>query len=229
MSLIKENKIKEGLKVVGGCLLYIIVSFGFLFIFWMIVMGGIRTADKIMPILNYLALISFFISLVILCPLAFFKKTRGIAGIGMFIASYAFGIDLWMYSVLVVYSTWGLLALIISLLFLGVGAVPIAILATLFNGMWSIFGELLVMAILTYGTRLLGFYLVEKYEHGDTENIASESMLLNAEGVPDATDAEFEDIIDGEIIDANKKYCTSCGKETSSAGNFCKYCGNKLI
>lgn len=59
---------------------------------------------------------------------------------------------------------WGGIAVFIGLFLLGVGVVPIAMLATLFNGMWSTLGELFLLLILTFGSRFLGIYLVEKYE-----------------------------------------------------------------
>ena len=56
---------------------------------------------------------------------------------------------------------WGVLAVIIGLFLFGVGVVPIAMLATLFNGMWLELGLLFLAVILTFGCRLLGIVLAE--------------------------------------------------------------------
>lgn len=45
---------------------------------------------------------------------------------------------------------------------MGIGVVPIAMLATLFKGMWLEFGSLILFTILTFGVRILGVYLIEK-------------------------------------------------------------------
>jgi hypothetical protein len=45
---------------------------------------------------------------------------------------------------------------------LGVGVVPIAMLATLFHGQWSHLGELIVLVILTFGSRFFALWLEEK-------------------------------------------------------------------
>jgi TPR repeat protein len=47
---------------------------------------------------------------------------------------------------------------------MGVGVVPIAILATLFNGMWPELDVLVLAVVLTYSLRLLGLWLSKSYE-----------------------------------------------------------------
>lgn len=57
---------------------------------------------------------------------------------------------------------WGPIAVIIGLFIFGIGVVPIAMLATLFNGMWIELGFLVLAIILTFGFRFFGIGLVEK-------------------------------------------------------------------
>ena len=59
-------------------------------------------------------------------------------------------------------SSLGALAVYIGLFLFGVGVVPIAMLATLFKGMWSTLGELVFLTILTYGARLVGAFVLTK-------------------------------------------------------------------
>ena len=45
---------------------------------------------------------------------------------------------------------------------MGVGVVPIAILATLFKGTWSNLGLLIVLTLLTFGTGVYAYWISEK-------------------------------------------------------------------
>lgn len=83
---------------------------------------------------------------------------------GMVIASYVFGATLWIWGLLLTYTLWGGVALFIGLFLMGVGVVPIAMLATMFNGMWSEFGQLVFLLAMTVGARAFGAYNIVKYE-----------------------------------------------------------------
>jgi len=47
---------------------------------------------------------------------------------------------------------------------MGIGVVPIAMLATAFDKEWSILGQLFLLLILTFVARMLGLYLVSNHE-----------------------------------------------------------------
>jgi hypothetical protein len=68
--------------------------------------------------------------------------------------SYLFGVTLWLTGFLVTFALWGTVAVVLGVLLLGVGVVPIGLLATALNGMWPQFFSLLVMVLLTFGTRM---------------------------------------------------------------------------
>ncbi len=108
-----------------------------------------------------ISLIALGICIVILGPLALLRFTRPWAGIGYFIASYVFGLTGWFMGLLLTWMLWGGFAVIIGLVFLGVGVIPIAMLATLFKGMWAELGLLILAVVLTYGLRVLGMHLAE--------------------------------------------------------------------
>lgn len=55
----------------------------------------------------------------------------------------------------------GLDCRIIGLIFGGIGVVPIGLLAALFNGEWGIFWSLLFSVVLAYGSRMIGYLLVD--------------------------------------------------------------------
>jgi hypothetical protein len=48
---------------------------------------------------------------------------------------------------------------VIGLFMMGVGIVPIAMSATLFKGMWNILGQLVILTVLTFGTRAYALWI----------------------------------------------------------------------
>ena len=54
---------------------------------------------------------------------------------------------------------------------MGVGVIPIAMLATLFKGMWSTFAQLIILLILTFGARAFGTYLAERAEESSADKL----------------------------------------------------------
>ena len=80
------------------------------------------------------------------------------------IGSYVLGLSLWVWSLLLTYSIWGGVAVFIGLFLFGVGIVPVAMLATLFHGMWSDLGQLVLGLVLVFGSRILAIWLGNKVE-----------------------------------------------------------------
>ena len=110
------------------------------------------------------ALITLGIAVLILFPLSFVRATQGVASSGLLLASYVIGLELWMWGLILTYSLWGFWAVILGLVILGIGVVPIAILATLLNGMWSQLIELLVTTAVMFGIRTYSLYVAAKSE-----------------------------------------------------------------
>jgi hypothetical protein len=71
------------------------------------------------------------ICLFVLLPLAIFRWTRGFAASGLMLASFAFGVTTWMASFSITYYYWGIGAVLIGSLLVGVGILPIAVIASL--------------------------------------------------------------------------------------------------
>lgn len=111
-----------------------------------------------------LTVIIFLFDLFILLPLCIFHKTRLFAAKGIFYSGWFFGFVLWIISIGYTFSHWGILALIIGLLILGVGVVPMAILATLIAGLWSGFFELILILILAIASQQLGGVMIRSLE-----------------------------------------------------------------
>jgi hypothetical protein len=103
-------------------------------------------------------------SIFILGPLAVIRRTRGFAAAGLMVASYVFGACLWITSLLLTYELWGTIAVTIGLVVLGIGIVPVALLAALFHGQWWHLLDLVMLIVATFGTRLLAGSLAEKVD-----------------------------------------------------------------
>jgi len=158
---IKNILTELGSILFGICFLIAIGIISGIFIY-----GATWVSAKLLPWFTDLSLFVFIIVIFILLPLAISKSTRELSSIGLFIASYVFGITLWMKSLLLTIKIWGVSAVVIGLIFLGVGIVPIAMLATLIKGMWNHFFELIFLIIITYACRFGSLYLAGSLEDG---------------------------------------------------------------
>jgi hypothetical protein len=163
------RKIIEKIKGIGGgalgiivFLLLLLLSVVFALIF---ITGTAWIGSMIMPGLITATTIFTLISLLILIPLLFFKETRIWSGTALFFVSWIFGVTLWFFSFFATYILWDFLGLFIGLFFLGIGLIPVAFIASLLSGEWMMLAEIIYMIILTFGTRFLGLYIVEKEEN----------------------------------------------------------------
>lgn len=155
---------KEKIKDLGWGLLGVAFFIGIILLALLFIKGGLWLSATLYPWLVLISGITFLISILILLPLGIFKKTRGVSAIGLLIASYVFGATTQVWSFLLAYVFWGFMGLFIGLFIGGVGVVPIAMLASIFNGEWAIFGQLVLLVVLTFGVRFLSLYIAEKAE-----------------------------------------------------------------
>ena len=162
----------DTLKSIGGIVLGIVIFVGLvvggIFLFGFGVAASVVIAPYVYLVAGILFLVNFVTLLFAVAPAA-----RGVAGIILFISSYVYGLATWIYGLLVTLSLWGVLAIIIGLFLGGVGVVPIGMLAAIFHGKWDVFFTLLILVILTYGTRLIAQLLVESHEryHQDDDSV----------------------------------------------------------
>jgi len=143
----------------SGCLFVICGVIIMLFLLVLVIQGGAWIAARILPALPTFMEIVIAFDLCILLPLALFRKTRRLSGDGLYMSSYAYGVTLWIWAFLLAYTIWGALAVIIGLFLVGIGVVPIAMLATALEGQWQNLGLLISLLILTFGARSLGLAL----------------------------------------------------------------------
>jgi len=152
------------LKSIGGIIIGIGVLLGSIFLLVFFIKGGVWLGAMVLPWLSIMMWLVFILNIIIFLPLGIFKKTRSVSAFGFVISSYVYGLTLWFWALLLTYLIWGTRAVFIGLFIAGIGVIPIAILATAFKGEWIITGEIILLLVLTYGSRMLGFYFAERVD-----------------------------------------------------------------
>lgn len=217
----------ERIKSIGESILGFAILIGIFILIAFLLNGVVTISEKILPFLMNLTGILTAILIIVLTPLAFFKRTREWSATGIYFFSYVFGLTLWFYSALISYVLWGFLALIIGLVILGIGVLPVASLASIFNGEWSILGNIVYLAVLTYGCRVLAIFIASKIENETTHYDYSYA----SENIGDIREAEvIEAKGDSLFLEEGRqtKFCVDCGNEIGVNSKFCKFCGKKL-
>ena len=153
---------KDGLQAIGGFLLVGGVGIGFVTLLMMLFYGAAWASEQFLPYVILAAQWAIVICIVILAPLAVFRRARIVSAFGFFTSSYLFGTCLWMMGLLSAYFYWGPKSIIIGMCLFGVGVVPVAILASFFNSDWSAIAMMLTGVALTCGTRMLALWMFEK-------------------------------------------------------------------
>jgi phosphoglycerol transferase MdoB-like AlkP superfamily enzyme len=85
------------LKSIGETSLIIAILLISLFLTYLLIVGGVIVGAKIITVFAIIYDIIFLIDLIVLIPLAFFKKTRSVSAIGLFVSSYVLGAFTWIW------------------------------------------------------------------------------------------------------------------------------------
>lgn len=146
-----------GKFVLGGVILVVMFALP-----WLLISGAAAAAEILLPWLMVISIFLAAVCVLVLLPLAIIPATRDAASIGLLIASYVFGLTGWLLGLILTWTLWGWIAVVFGIMMAGVGVVPIAILATLLNGMWPELGVLVLAVVLTFGARMGAFTIVER-------------------------------------------------------------------
>lgn len=149
------DKVLGGLKVVGLGLA-VLAFLGGLLLAWMY--GLVWATHTLRPWLATATGWLLVVVVLILIPLSLLKVTRGFAAGALMLASYVFGVTLWLQSFLVVAHFWSLFWAFVGL-FMFFGVVPFALLAAGFAAEWEVFWVLVLLVVATFGSRGLGAWL----------------------------------------------------------------------
>lgn len=153
--------LKETVGAIAGCLTY--VAFASLPVILIIAfvksIGWI--AETLLPILATGSVIGFLLVVPFLL-LSIFRAIRPWAGLGLTLSSYAIGLHLWVWSLLIAYALAGILWIVVGLIFAGVGVVAVAAVASALNHEWFVMIQIVVSVVIVYALRILGAYLIDK-------------------------------------------------------------------
>lgn len=185
------SRIKSIFETIAGLFLmvgFFAISIGLIVLF---LKGATFMAKEFLPFLSTASGVIFWILLLLALPISFIKKARGVMSIVFLISSYVFGVTGWLIGFVLTYYYWGAFWLIVGLFLGGIGVVPLGLLASAFNSGWGQFWNLLFILVITYATRMYGFWLSEKY---DEYEYAKSSQ-------------RFENVIEGETVeDSNSAF-----------------------
>ena len=159
----RSMSLKQRLSSIKTYAIGVVIVLALLALTALFIEGTVWVGEKILPWLMLLSSMALAFDILIVLPLAFVPRTRPWAGLGFFISSYVFGLCGWFMGLLLTWMLWGGCAVAVGLFAIGIGVVPIAMLATLFSGMWLHLGLLILVVILTYGLRVLGETLMEEH------------------------------------------------------------------
>lgn len=102
--------------------------------------------------------IAFFVCLVLI-PFAVIPPTRRFAASMYQLISLVFAICMWLYALAFTYLKWGLLGVVLGIMFVGVGVVFAGAIAAIISATWVVLGNLAIFLVLYLGTRALGIWL----------------------------------------------------------------------
>lgn len=154
--------VAKGIKAVGIVIIGSLVVVGIMAIGVGLLVGATAFSLWVLKWTPIAFEITLAVSIFFLGPLALIPPARGFSAIGFMIASYVFGAIMWVWGLAFTYTVWGWLAVIIGLVILGVGVVPVAMLAALLHADWSDLVGFIIFAVLTYGCRSLSMWLAHK-------------------------------------------------------------------
>lgn len=115
-----------------------------------------------------------FLVCVALVPFAIIPASRGLAGQMIGLAGLVFGVCLWLYTLAFTYIEWGMFAVVLGVLFAGIGVIFTGILAAIFSANWLVLGNIAVLVVLTFGGRLVGGLLVSSANMRKLRKLAEE-------------------------------------------------------
>ncbi len=154
------ERLRSYTQVVFGLVVFV----GFLALPFIFIMGAAWASANLLQPLIIIGWLLFALTAVLFLPLSVFKRLRNFTGGAIYLSSYIYGLVTWLIVFNLCYAIWGEWAVVIGILFLGGGVVPIALLATAIKGLWEPFTILIVLSILTFGTRIGGHIIGESGE-----------------------------------------------------------------
>ena len=152
------------LKGAGSLLLAVAGATVFGILIWIFIYGAGFVSGWAIPYMAWATNVAALVCIFLLLPLSLIHKARFVTATGFMISSYVFGIATWMLGLLITLQYWGVIGVIVGLAIVGVGVVPVGMLAAAINTSWT---EVLILVIglgFTFGARMLAIWIGEKYD-----------------------------------------------------------------
>ncbi|MGO9317421.1 MAG: hypothetical protein ACLPXT_14775 [Terracidiphilus sp.] len=149
----------DKLKSAGWTFLGILLLLGIIAVAGAFLGAAEALSEFVLPWCIRVATWGFLALILVLLPASLVRRWRSFTSPAMLVLSYLFGAAVWMDGLVLTMTIWGGWAVVVGLFILGIGVVPIAMLATLFHGMWPRLAELVILTALTFGSRFLAFWI----------------------------------------------------------------------
>lgn len=151
------------LRTPGGMLFALAVATLVFFVAAFLVKDDLFVEYGLIPGLLVFTRLALLASVVVL-PLAFIRLTKPVARWTYFVSYLIFADTVWVLGFLITLQIWGVVGVIVGLAMAGAGVVATGVIAAGLNGMWPSVIELIVLAVLAYGTRLFALRLARQLE-----------------------------------------------------------------
>lgn len=115
-------------------------------------------------LLQLASMLALTVWLLLLLPVAVFRRARPVVSTATLIISVLWGVTLWATATAVLLNHWGLTGFILGVILVGVGSLPLAALASALHGEWSVAGFLLALVLPVWGARLFATWLASTVE-----------------------------------------------------------------
>jgi hypothetical protein len=115
----------------------------------------------VLGLINNLAGLLLLVSIVLGLAGLLISPFRGFCGLIIYLSSYVMGISTWLWCAQVVHTCWGTVAMVIGLLFFGVGVAPMAMIAAPLHGYWAVDVGIVLSLATVFGARIFGNWMIE--------------------------------------------------------------------
>ena len=141
----EEKKINIFAPFIGGILGFIVLSFS-------ILKGFAWTANNIYPPLSSIAGVAAIV--LVIAGFVFLVWKRN--GIILLLGAYVWIFTFWVWCLLAVFATLGMVGVGVGIILLGIGVIPLAGIGMLISGWWALLLMFLVNLIGSFGLWFLG-------------------------------------------------------------------------
>jgi hypothetical protein len=138
------------------------------------IMGLAWVSENVASYVYAVSQIAVMACVFILTPLALFGATRRISAYGFFLSSVLFGLATWILGFLVTLDYWGGFGVFVGIVMLGVGVVPMGILAAALHADWPNVGQIGLCLVITFGARMSAVVLTTKIDRDEATQPGAE-------------------------------------------------------